>query len=80
MPKRHRFETFGEKVGVTNKTIFRWETGNYLPPADAFLTMRVMYGVSVNGLFSGHCLKKEEYRQANHILAFFDIFSYMCYT
>ncbi len=57
-------EQLGEKVGVTNKTVSRWETGNYLPPADALLTMSEMFGVSVNELLSGHRLKEEEYKQA----------------
>ncbi len=57
-------EQFGEKVGVTNKTVSRWETGNYLPPADALLTMSEVFGVSVNELLSGQRLKEEEYRQA----------------
>ncbi len=57
-------EQFGEKVGATNKTVSRWETGNYLPPADALLTMSEMFGVSVNELLSGHRLKEEEYKQA----------------
>ena len=26
-------EQLGEKLGVTNKTVSRWETGTYLPPA-----------------------------------------------
>lgn len=25
-------EQLGEKIGVTNKTVSRWETGNYMPP------------------------------------------------
>ena len=24
----------GEKLGVTNKTVSRWETGNYMPPVE----------------------------------------------
>ena len=27
-------EQLGEMVGVSNKTISRWETGNYMPPVD----------------------------------------------
>ena len=30
-------EQLGEKLGVTNKTVSRWETGAYLPPAEALL-------------------------------------------
>ena len=32
-------EQFGDKMGVTNKTVSRWETGKYLPPADILLLM-----------------------------------------
>ena len=32
-------EQLGDKIGVTNKTISRWEPGTYLPPADAMLAM-----------------------------------------
>lgn len=27
-------EQLGERIGVTNKTISRWETGNYMPPVE----------------------------------------------
>jgi transcriptional regulator with XRE-family HTH domain len=27
-------EQLGEKLGVTNKTVSRWETGNYMPPVE----------------------------------------------
>ena len=30
-------EKLGEILGVTNKTISRWETGTYLPPAEMLL-------------------------------------------
>lgn len=35
-------EQLGEKIGVTNKTVSRWETGTYLPPADAAILMLVL--------------------------------------
>ena len=38
-------EQFGEKVGVTNKTVSRWENGNYLPPADILLTISQMFDI-----------------------------------
>ena len=39
--KEHGFtqEQLGDKIGVTNKTVSRWETGTYLPPADALLVI-----------------------------------------
>ena len=27
-------EELGEELGVTNKTVSRWETGTYLPPVE----------------------------------------------
>ncbi|MDE5598272.1 MAG: helix-turn-helix domain-containing protein [Lachnospiraceae bacterium] len=57
-------EQFGEKVGVTNKTVSRWETGTYLPPADVLLSMSEIFGVSVNEILSGKRLTDEEYKQA----------------
>lgn len=57
-------EQFGEKVGVTNKTVSRWETGTYLPPADVLLSMSEIFGVNVNEILSGKRLTDEEYKKA----------------
>ncbi len=57
-------EQLGEKLGVTNKTISRWETGTYLPPAEALLTMSELFGVSINEILSGRTLSGEEYKCA----------------
>lgn len=57
-------EQFGEKIGVTNKTVSRWETGTYLPPADALLAMSELFGVSINEILSGKRLSAEEYKTA----------------
>jgi len=57
-------EKLGEKIGVTNKTVSRWETGTYLPPADALLAMSELFSVSINEILSGRKLSEGEYRQA----------------
>lgn len=57
-------EQFGEKVGVTNKTVSRWENGNYLPPADILLAMSHLFDVSVNEILSGKRLQADEYKEA----------------
>lgn len=57
-------EQLGEKIGVTNKTISRWENGNYLPPADVLLAMSQLFNVSVNEILSGKRLLAEEYKEA----------------
>ncbi|MBP0984388.1 MAG: helix-turn-helix transcriptional regulator [Oscillospiraceae bacterium] len=56
-------EQLGEKLGVTNKTISRWETGNYLPPVEMLQLMSDIYGVSINELLSGERLTEESYRE-----------------
>lgn len=55
-------EQLGEKIGVKNKTISRWETGTYLPPAEMLLELSELYSVSINELLSGKRLKEVEYK------------------
>ena len=64
--KEHGFtqEQLGDKIGVTNKTISRWETGMYLPPADALLMISELFDVSINEILCGKRLSKEEYEEA----------------
>ena len=57
-------EQLGEKLGVTNKTVSRWETGTYLPPAEVLLAMSDLFSVSINEILSGKRLSEEEYRAA----------------
>ena len=56
-------EQLGDKMGVTNKTVSRWETGKYLPPADILLLMSELFDVSINELLSGQRLSDDEYKQ-----------------
>ena len=56
-------EKLGDILGVTNKTISRWETGKYLPPADMLLVMSELFGVSINEILSGRRLTQDEYRE-----------------
>lgn len=64
--KEHKLtqEQLGEKLGVTNKTISRWETGTYLPPADSLLRMSELFEVSINEILSGKLLTDSEYKKA----------------
>lgn len=57
-------EQLGEKLGVTNKTISRWETGTYLPPAEMLLSMSELFSVSINEILSGRRLSDDEYKQS----------------
>ena len=47
---------------MTNKTVSRWETGVYLPPADALLALGELFNVSVNEILSGKRLNDTEYK------------------
>ena len=55
-------EALGEKLGVTNKTVSRWENGNYLPPVEMLQELSKLYAVSINELLCGERLKQEEYQ------------------
>ena len=52
----------GEKLGVTNKTISRWETGNYMPPVEMLEQLSNLYGLTINELLSGSKLSTEDYK------------------
>lgn len=56
-------EQLGEKLGVTNKTVSRWETGTYLPPVEMLQLLSEMYGITINEILSGERLGEKEYRE-----------------
>ena len=53
----------GDKLGVTNKTISRWETGTYMPPVEMLEELSNLYGLTINELLSGKKLTTEEYKE-----------------
>lgn len=57
-------EQLGEKIGVTNKTISKWENGNYMPPIEKLKTLSDIYQVSINEILSGEKLSQEDYEGA----------------
>jgi len=46
-------EQLAEKLGTSNKTISRWENGNYMPPVEMLMELSKFYGVSINEMLSG---------------------------
>ncbi|MBQ2744451.1 MAG: helix-turn-helix transcriptional regulator [Lachnospiraceae bacterium] len=50
-------EELGDRVGVTNKTISKWENGNYMPPIDVLMLLSEIYGVSINEILNGRRLE-----------------------
>ena len=62
-------EALGEKLGVTNKTVSRWETGAYMPGIDMLEPLSASLGVSVHELLRGERLEEERFREeADRIL------------
>lgn len=57
-------EQLGEKIGVTNKTVSRWETGNYMPPIECLKLLSDMYQISINELLAGERLEQKKYKEA----------------
>lgn len=57
-------EALGRELGVTNKTVSRWENGNYLPDVDMLLLLSRRYGLTVNELLAGQRLENGAYRKA----------------
>ena len=60
-------EQLAEKLGVTGKTISRWETGVYTPPADCLLQLSQLYSITINEILTGRRLEEEEYRPAAEV-------------
>lgn len=58
-------EELGERLGVTNKTVSRWENGNYMPSIELLALMGREFDVSLNELLEGRRLDDEvEFRAA----------------
>ena len=56
-------ESLGEKLGVTNKTISRWENGHYLPDIEMMQLLSKEFDISINELISGEKIKDSEYKE-----------------
>ena len=63
-------EKLGEKLGVTNKTVSRWENGNYMPDVEMLSLLSEEFGVSINELISGERLSSSTFTLKEKI-AFF---------
>ena len=56
-------EALGKKIGVTNKTISRWENGNYLPDIEMLQLLANEFQISIHELLSGERLSDEDFRK-----------------
>ena len=57
-------EQLGEKLGVTNKTVSRWENGNYMPDVEMLSLLSREFGVTINELITGERLATEDFKKA----------------
>lgn len=59
---------FAEKLGVSNKSVSRWETGKNMPDVSLFLPLCELLGISVNELIIGERISTEESKKADEII------------
>ena len=57
-------ESLGEVLGVSGKTVSRWETGAYLPPVEMLEALSDLYGLTINELLAGRPLDEKSYPAA----------------
>lgn len=53
----------GERLGVTNKTVSRWENGNYMPDIALIPDLAAQLEISVNELIAGERFVAEDYQR-----------------
>lgn len=51
--KNMKQKDLADLLGVTNKTVSRWETGKYMPDLSLFTTISEILGISLNELMQG---------------------------
>lgn len=56
-------EELAEKLGVSSKSISRWETGRNMPDLSLLKLLCEILGVSINELLSGERIKKNEFKK-----------------
>lgn len=59
---------FAEKLGVTNKSVSRWENGKNMPDVSLFIPICELLGITVNELISGEEIREDETRKTNEIM------------
>ena len=61
-------EQLAVQLGVTSKSISKWENGNCLPDASKYKSLCEILGITVNELFSGERLSSETEDEAKDYL------------
>ena len=52
-----------DRLGISNKTISKWERGNGFPEVSLLLPLCEELGISINELITGERIAEEEYRK-----------------
>ena len=58
-------DELGMQIGVTNKTISRWENGNYLPPVEMLQILSNKFDVSINEILNGERINDSDYKNVS---------------
>lgn len=66
--KKFTQEELAEKLGITNKSVSKWENGNCLPDSSLFKPLCKILDISINELFVGEKLNDEGKKEANEYL------------
>ena len=53
-------EALGKKIGVTNKTISRWENGDYMPNIEMLQLLAEEFSISISEILAGEKFSDEE--------------------
>ena len=53
-------EQLGELLGVSNKTISRWENGNYMPDLSLLIPLSEVLNISLNELLNGEYITEDK--------------------
>lgn len=56
-------EQLAEQIGVTDKSISRWENGRNMPDLSLFKPLCKILGITINELLSGEKLSRQEYQE-----------------
>ncbi len=54
-------EELGERIGVSNKTVSRWENGNYMPDIEMLQLLAKEFNVSINELLAGEKVSGKQF-------------------
>lgn len=56
-------EQLAEMLGITNKSISKWENGICLPDASLYEPLCAILDITINELFAGQQIKDEDYKR-----------------